>query len=467
MTQHKTGKKREQWGSKLGFILAAAGSAIGLGNIWKFPYVAGDSGGAAFIVVFLVCIFIIGLPVTVGEILIGRTAQRGPVGAFKKLGNNSRLWTSVGALGVVTGFLILSFYAVVAGWSLGYVVESLKGTFFTFEAPEAAGMYFQSLTSNPYWIIGFLFIFMAISLVFVLFGIQKGIERGSKIMMPVLFILLLALMVRGLTLKGASKGLEFFFSPDWSKINGQVILLALGQAFFTMSIGMGAMLTYGSYMSEKDNILSSSLQILILDTAISIIAGVAIFTAVFANGQDPAEGPGLIFHIIPVVFSSMPGGYFFSILFFILLTIAAITSAISLLEVITSYLVDEKQWNRKKAVVLCSVITFFLAIPSALSYTPIFNDKLIGDKNFFDIIDFVSSNIFLPLGGLLTAIFVAWFWGFDKALLEMKKGAEDIFENHFYLIKLWKIFLRYFAPVLILVVLLHSMGILSLLGLEF
>lgn len=464
MSVQNKGKKREQWGSKIGFILAAAGSAIGLGNIWKFPYVAGANGGAAFLIIFLLCIAIIGLPVLIAEILVGRTAQKGPIGAFRELSKSSPLWTAFGALCVITGFLILSYYAVVAGWSFGYVIESIRGTFFEFDAPAQAGDYFKKLTSNPVWIIGFHFLFMIVSMFFVLFGVQKGIERGSKIMMPILFVLLLALMFRGLTLDGAEVGLKFLFSPDWSKITPQTVLVALGQAFFTMSLGMGAMLTYGSYMSKKNSVPSSSLQILILDTLISIVAGIAIFTAVFANGLKEDEGAGLIFHIIPVVFTKMPGGYVFSILFFILLTIAAITSAISLLEVITSYLVDEKKWNRKKAVLVCASIAFLIGIPSALAYTPVMDDFKLFGLNFFDLVDYLSANILLPLGGLLTALFVGWYWGLNKALKNLKEGAESLFENHYWLISLWKIFLRYFAPVLIFLVFLHSIGVIELIG---
>ncbi len=452
--------KREQWGSKLGFILAAAGSAVGLGNIWKFPYVAGESGGAAFLIVFLICIFIIGLPVLIGEILLGRTTQLNPVGAFKKLAK-SKFWTAIGALGIITGFLILSFYSVVAGWSFGYIVESVKGTFFEFNQPTDAGVHFTALTNKPLWIISYLAIFLTVSMFFVYFGIKKGIERGSKILMPILFLLLLILMVRGLTLPGSSEGLKFLFNPDWSKISGQTILVALGQAFFTMSLGMGVMMTYGSYMSKNDNVVISATQVLILDTLISVIAGIAIFTAVFANGQQPNEGPGLIFHIIPVVFTTMPGGYIFSILFFVLLTIAAITSVMSLLEVVVAYFVDERGWKRKTAVLFTGSFAFILAVPSALSFNVMQNTTLWG-KTFFDIVDYLSANIFLPLGGFFISIFVAWFWGFDKAVPQLKKGAERLFERSRWIFSTWKFLLRFIAPILILFVFLHSTGLLSL-----
>jgi NSS family neurotransmitter:Na+ symporter len=261
-------------------------------------------------------------------------------------------------------------------------------------------------------------------------------------------------------LEGAGSGMEFLWNPDWSKINAQSVLIALGHAFFTLSLGMGAMLTYGSYMSKKDSIPNSSVQIVALDTVIALIAGIAIFTSVFAVGLDPAAGPGLIFHTLPAVFIKMPGGYIFSILFFILLTIAALTSAISLLEVVTSYFVDERGWKRHSAVIFLTVIVFLLGVPSALSYN-ILSGFTLFNLNFFDLVDFLASNILLPLGGLLISIFVAWIWGFDKALVNLKEGAENMIDKYPWTMSFWKVFLKYFAPILIFLVLLHSTGLLG------
>jgi len=452
-------QNREGWGSKTGFILAAAGSAIGLGNIWKFPYIAGENGGASFIIVYLICIAIIGLPVLIAEILIGRTTQRDPVGAFYKL-SKSKFWASVGGMGVVGGFLILSFYAVIAGWAVGYIVEAVQGNFHDFAEPIAASHHFNDLVGNFYWIVGYFTLFMIMTMLIVYAGIQKGIERGSKIMMPILFILLIILMIRGVTLNGAGAGFDFLWNPDWSKINAHSVLIALGHAFFTLSLGMGAMLTYGSYMSKKDNIPSAALQIVILDTLIALIAGVAIFTSVFAGGLDPAAGPGLIFHTLPTVFIKMPGGYFFAILFFILLTIAALTSSISLLQVVVSYFVDERKWNRHTAVVVLGVFVLLLGLPSALSFN-LFSDFTIFGLNFFDLVDFIASNVILPLGGLLIAIFVGWVWGFDKVIANLKEGAEQLFDGYPWVATLWRIFLKFFAPILIFLVLLQSIGVLE------
>ena len=450
---------RENWGSKAGFVLAAAGSAIGLGNIWKFPYITGENGGASFVLIYLICIAVIGLPVLIAEILIGRTTHRNPVGAFYKL-SNSKFWASIGGMGVIAGFLILSFYAIIAGWSIGYIVEAVNGNFFLWPEPAASAEHFQNLVSDTSWIIGYTAFFMILTMLIVFSGVQKGIERASKIMMPILFILLVILMIRGITLEGASKGLDFLWNPDWSKISANTILLALGHAFFTLSLGMGAMLTYGSYMSDKDSILSAALQIVILDTLIALIAGIAIFTSVFAVGLDPAAGPGLIFHTLPGVFSRMPGGYIFSILFFISLTIAALTSSISLLEVVVSFFVDELKWKRHTAAVVLSLLIFVLGIPSALSFNLLSDIKIFG-LDFFEIVDFIASNILLPLGGLLISIFVAWIWGYQRVIPNLRKGAENFFDNHKYLVSGWKIFLKYFAPVLIFLVFLYSIGLLE------
>lgn len=450
---------RENWGSKLGFILAAAGSAIGLGNIWKFPYVVGDNGGAAFIIIYLICTVLVGLPVIIGEILIGRTSQRNAIGAFKVL-SGSKLWAGVGGMGILASFLILSFYCVVAGWSLGYIYEAASGVFFDFAEPAVAGQHFESLVSNPVWILGCHFVFIIISMLIVYRGVQGGIEKGSKIMMPLLFLLLIILLFRGVTLDGAEQGLAFLFEPDWSKVTGDTILEALGQSFFTLSLGMGCMLTYGSYMTKKDSVPSAALNIIILDTLIAIVAGVVIFTAVFATGQDPTEGPGLIFHTLPIVFTKMTGGYFFSILFFILLTLAAVTSVISLLEVIVAYFVDEKKWERRKAVMIFGGIGFLMGIPSAMSFNMLADFKIFG-LNFFDLTNYIASNILLPLGGLFVAVFIAWRWGLDKAFVNLKEGAETLLEKQIWIKSLISISLKYVAPVLIFLVFLNSIGFLN------
>ncbi len=450
---------RENWGSKIGFILAASGSAIGLGNIWKFPYIAGENGGAAFIFIYLICIAIIGLPVLIAEVLLGRTTQRNPVGAFRTL-SGSPFWTAFGGMGVLAGFVILSFYSVVAGWSLGYIVEAVKGVFLDFTDAGAAGEHFNGLVGNVKWILGYHFSFFLLTMVVVYAGVKNGIERGSKILMPILLVILVILVIRGLTLPGAKAGMDFLWNPDWSKVTGSAVLIALGHAFFTLSLGMGAMMTYGSYMSKKDSIPNAAIQIVFLDTIIALLAGIAIFTAVFATGQDPAAGPGLIFQTLPVVFGKMPGGYLFGFLFFLLLTIAALTSAISLLEVVVAYFVDERGWARHNAVLGFGIVLILVGIPSALSFNLMADVKLF-DLTFFDLADFLASNILLPVGGLAIAVFVAWVWGLDKALLQLKTGAENLFDLFPGRIRILAFFLKYISPVLIFLVLLNSIGLLN------
>ncbi len=449
---------REQWGSKIGFILAAAGSAIGLGNIWRFPYLAGQNGGAAFIFVYILCVISIGIPVLIAEILIGRTAQKNPVGSFKAL-TNSKFYHGIGGMGVVAGFVILSFYAVVAGWTIGYLFEAINGSLLNYDLAEEASNHFSILTHDPIWNIGLLAAFMLLTMGIVYFGVQKGIELGSKIMMPLLFVLLIGLMIFGLTLDGASKGLDYLFNPDWSKINSDVILAALGQAFFSMSLGMGAMLTYGSYLTKKDNIPTSSIWIAFLDTSVAIIAGICIFTVVFATGQNPDVGPSLIFRTLPVVFAKMPGGIFFAIFFFFALVLAALTSTVSLLEVVTAYFVDEKGWKRKNAVIVFGSLVTLVGIPSALSFNALENFRIF-DKTFFDLTEFISSNLMLPLGGFFIAIFVGWLWGFEKVKILVKEGAENLFNRFPWIMGYWKIILRFVAPILIIIVLLYSIGVL-------
>ncbi len=448
-------KAREHWGSGLGFVLAAAGSAIGLGNIWKFPYITGENGGAAFILVYLISILIVGIPVLIAEILIGRTSQKNPVGAFALLSEKNRFWTAVGYVGVVTGFFILSYYNVVAGWSLGYVVEGLKGSIATFTSADISGQFFTQHIGNPVWILGWQALFAILTVAVVYFGVNKGIEKFSRILMPLFFLILILLVFWGISLKGSSKGLEFLFRPDFELITPNAVLIALGHAFFTLSLGMGAMMTYGSYLGKKENIVKNGVIIAFLDTLIAILAGVAIFTAVFSMGFEPDAGPGLAFQVLPAVFARMPGGTVFAVLFFALLAIAALTSAISLLEVITSYFVDEKDFDRRKVAIYAGLVTFLFGIPSALSFGS-WSDFTLGGLNFFDLLDYLSANILLPLGGMLIAIFTGWKLGGKRAIAYLREGAEQYSDTF---MAVWMIFIRYVSPVAIIIVLLSKLGI--------
>jgi len=466
---------REQWSSKASFILAAAGSAVGLGNIWKFPYIAGENGGAAFLFIYLICIVLVGLPILNIEILLGRATQKNPVGAFKTL-TDKPFWKYVGALGVFASFTILSFYSIVGGWSVAYTVEALKGTFDSFvisnfspeygmPSPEVAGHFFDFKNSNPMWVIGYHTVFFLTIVGIILSGIREGLEKASKFLMPLLFGILMILVIQGLMLPGADGGTSFLFSPDWSKINPQTFLLALGHAFFTLSLGMGAMMTYGSYLSEKDDVVNASYMVAFLDTIIAILAGVAIFTVVFSSGYDPAVGPGLVFHVLPPLLAQLTGGYIFALLFFLLLTIAAVTSAISILEVSVAYLVDELNYSRKKATLTMGILVYLAAIPCALSFNLWSDVTLLGTGlTFFDMADFLASNILLPLGGFFLAIFAGYVWGIDEVVRNLLIGNSDsvyfgnsIFKSSSFR-AVFSFLVRYLSPVLIFLVFLYVLG---------
>jgi NSS family neurotransmitter:Na+ symporter len=440
---------RGAWGSTIGFVLAAAGSAIGLGNIWRFPYITGQNGGAAFVVIYLAFVFLIGVPVMIAELTIGRHTQKNPVGAFLKIVPGTP-WHWVGMLGVLTGVGILSFYGVVAGWTLGYFFKALAGDFAHATSAEKLGELFTGFIGNPAVAIGLLAAFMGLTMLVVVRGIAQGIERWSKILMPVLFVLLIMLAVRSVTLPGARAGLEFYLQPDFSKIHAETFAQALGQALFSLSLGMGAMITYGSYLSRRDDIPKAAASVAIFDTLIAVLAGLMIFPALFAAGLDPAGGPGLVFVVLPSIFANMPGGWFFGSSFFLLLSVAALTSTISLLEVPVSYLVDEKGWSRRKAVAITGTFTFVLGIPSALSQggLGIFSKLPAVGMGFLDFMNALFGNYSLSIGAFLISVFVGYKWGVSAAITEVQ--AEG---NRFPLSTSWGSLLRFICPIAIFVVL--------------
>lgn len=442
---------RGQWSSKAGFILAAAGSAIGLGNIWRFPYVAGENGGAAFVVLYLVFVFLIGLPYMFAELALGRSVQRNPVGAINAIKPNSA-WRWVGYLGVFTGVGILSFYGVIAGWTFGYIFKMIFG--------NVGG--FGDFIADPVLVLVLFALFMLFTTLIVYGGVEGGIERWAKILMPALLVLLIGLIVYANTLPGASKGLLFYLKPDFSKITGATALAALGQAFFSLSLGMGLMITYGSYVSPKDNLVTSGVMVAIFDTMIAFFAGLVIFPALFAMGQAPDQGPTLIFAILPDLFAKMPGGLFVGALFFVLLSIAALTSTISLLEVPTAFMVDEKKMSRKRIVWYVAGFTFLLGIPSALSQgaSDFFGDiaiipaRLTG-PDFLSHMSFIFGDFSLAFGALMLSIFVGWVWGVDKAADEIQEGAPSFAKTRMF----WGFMIRWFIPLVIFVILLNLFGI--------
>lgn len=451
-----TGKtaKRAQFGSKFGVVAAAAGSAIGLGNIWKFPYITGVYGGAAFLFVYLLFILAIGLPIMLSELVIGRRSRKNAFGAFKKLAPNTP-WRFIGSFGVGAAFLILSFYGVVAGWSIKYIFLSLQNSFQGMN-PGTIGTTFNNFITNPVAPLGFQVFFMVLTGAIVIIGVQKGIERFSKILMPILLFIIIILDIRAVTLPGAKEGLEFLFKPDFSKLTFEGVLSALGHAFFSLSLGMGTLITYGSYVSKKNNLVSTAVQVTVADTMIAILAGIAIFPAVFAFGIEPGNGPGLIFVTLPNVFMQMPGGTFFSLLFFFLLTIAALTSAISILEVVVAYFDEELKLKRAQSTVLATVMITLLGIICSLSLG-IFSDIEIFGLNVFDLLDFISANILLPLGGMLIALFIGWFFGKYKVMKEVAHGGnlKGWFLNIFFIL------VKTIAPAAIFIIFLKGVKILD------
>lgn len=527
-------QKRESWGSSIGFILAIAGSAVGLGNVWKFPYITGVNGGGAFVLIYLFCILLVGMPVMLCEIAIGRRTGKNPYGAFRVLQlRRSRFadtiggfllaaalllacsgcfgfsaiaavgavmmftmgFAAVGLFSLITAMLILSYYSVVGGWIVEYTVKSFSGGL-QFNDVESAGNAFNAFIATPGRVILWHLVFFGVSALMVWGGIRDGIERWSKLLMPALFLLLLALVIRSITLPGAERGVSFFLTPDFSKLSTAGALEALGHAFYTLSLGMGITITYGSYLGRDKNIFSASLWVIALDTGVAVLAGLAIFPAVFAMGFDPAAGPSLIFKVLPATFNHFPGGigWLWAGLFFLMLDIAALTSAAALLESGVTFLMDQFRLNRKAAILICYFVIGGLGCLACVSvgdwsripelrrllcaiFLP---EKIALCGSWFDLLDQVTSNWMLPLAGMLTAIFVGWIWGARKAGRELRHGAwskvdENLItflsgfrgepryrtsRNHgLTVMTLWGLLVRFLAPVVILFVFLQAIGV--------
>ena len=449
-------QERAKFGSKMGVILATAGSAIGLGNVWRFPYMAGENGGAAFIVFYILCVVILGLPCMVSEFIIGRHAQANTARAYNKI-SSSKIWTAVGCLSVLTGFLITSYYAVVSGWCLQYIYASLMGHLDG--DPEYFKQYFANFSSNPIKPIVWTVVILGITHLVIQHGVRDGIEKASKMLMPMLFILLLVLVVSSCMLPNAIAGIEFLFKPDFSKVTPDVLLSALGQAFYSMSIGMGCLCTYASYFSRHTNLLKSAVQIGVIDTFVAILAGLMIFPAAFSVGVSPDSGPSLIFITLPNVFqqafAGMPVvGYVISLAFYALLSLAALTSLISLHEVSTAFFHEELRIGRKKAALIvtlsCSVLGAFCSL-SLGGYEVM---SFLG-KTLFDIFDFVTGQVFLPVCGFLTCLMVGWYLPHKLVRDEFTNWGTlrgSLFHVYIFAIK-------YLCPACILIIFLHQFGL--------
>ncbi|HHX59718.1 MAG TPA: sodium-dependent transporter [Epulopiscium sp.] len=438
----------------MGVLAAAVGSAVGLGNIWKFTYIAGKYGGAAFILVYLICVAVIGIPVMLVEFSLGRRAGTNAAGVFK-IKKTKFPWQFGGYLAVATSFIILSFYAIIAGWLFSYIGRSLTGHLF---APGhlAYGEYFETVSSSTAEpLIGTVIVLMITATV-CLSGVKDGIEKYTKILMPILFALLAILMVRSLSLPGSWAGMEFLFKPDFSKITSKAILEALGHAFYSLSLGMGIILTYGSYIDKTQNLGKLTVQIAIADTVIALMSGIVIFPAVFAFNMAPNAGPGLIFITLPAVFEQMQLGHIVSVLFFLLIAIAAITSTISLMEVSIAFVMETFKVDRKKATLGVTLGLFVLAIPSVLSFS-VWKHIQIGGRGFFDLFDFIASNIFLPVGGIVVSIYAGWVIGMKNIKEEVTNYNTVPFRGE----KFYTFIIKYIAPIAIFVIFLFSTGVLT------
>jgi NSS family neurotransmitter:Na+ symporter len=446
---------RDAFASKLGAFAATLGSAIGLGNIWKFPYLAGSNGGAAFVLVYLLAVAFVGIPILVAELTIGRKMRQNAVHAYGSVIPGQKAWAGVGLAGVAAAFLIMAFYTDVAGWVFAYVFKSF-GAFLSGATLDAST--FGALAGGSWepllWQAGVL----ALTTGIVAAGVSKGIEQVTKTLMPALFILLIVCDIRALTLPGAGAGMAYLFKPDLSKLTASILLYALGLAFFKLSLGMGTMTTYGSYLPDATRIVPSAARVALADTAVSLLAGLAIFPAVFAFGGQPAGGPGLLFNTIPLIFSQMPLGGLFTMLFFVLTAIATIGAMVSILEVPVAWIIERRQLGRRGAALLTGGLMFALGVLATLSQNPLLAEVKLSGKTFFDLFDFLSSNVLLPVGGLAIALVGGWFMSRKAFTDEMNKG---------YLSEPWHGrvllgILKFVTPVLILLILLSSLGVLKL-----
>lgn len=431
-------EKRENWGSQWGFILATVGSAVGLGNVWRFPTVVAENGGGTFVLIYLAVIFVIGIPMMIAELTMGRAGRRNVIGVFRRLVPRTGWWLA-GLFPLAASFVILSFYSVVAGWTLIYIVGSLAGVTAGLDAGGLTA-FFESLTADPVYPLVAQGFFLLLTASIVIVGIKKGIERWSMILMPGILLLLLILLLRAVFFEGYWSGVVWFLSPQPGAFTFGTALEAVGQVFFSFSLGMGAILTYGSYLPRDSNIPRNSLYISMADLGVALLTGLIVIPSLFVFGFDPETGPGLIFSALPAVFNTLPLSMLWSTIFFLLLSFAALTSAVSLLEVVTAYLREENGWSRFSATLLAVAGIFVLSVPAALS-RGVLGQVRIGGLDIFDFLDFTASNMLLPLGGLLLVLFAGWIWGTGRAAAEINKAG-----HRFEMVRVWSILVRFVAP---------------------
>lgn len=442
--------KRDNFSGTFGVLVALAGSAIGLGNLWRFPYLVGTNGGAAFILIYLLFVFVLCLPILISEFLVGRRSQSNAVRAFTTLAPKSK-WGIVGVLGVLGAIAILSFYSVVGGWTLNYAVKAISMDLL--HTSEQVTDTFNSMVTSPFEPVIYMFLFLLLTAGVIIGGIKNGIERFSKIMMPILFVMIVMIAVRSVTLPGAGAGIEFLFKPDFSKVTFETLLVALGQAFFSLSIGCGAVLTYASYVKKSENIVKTSALTALSDAIFAMIAGLAVMPAVFAFGVSPTEGPGLVFIILPEIFEQLPAGGFIAILFFFILLIAAVTSSISLMEVIVTYIIEEFRLSRKIAILVTLFIATILGTLCSLSQGVLSQIRIFG-LNIFDFFDSLSANVLMTLGGLLLVLFVGWKLKKEDFMDEISNSGTL---NHKILYGAIYFLIRYIAPIVILTIMIFGL----------
>lgn len=451
-----TGKRKSihgQWSSRWAFILAATGSAVGLGNIWRFPYITGENGGGAFVLIYILCVLFVGIPIMMAEIMLGRRGRQSPINTMQSLAEDeghNPAWRYLGWMGVVAGFFILSFYSVVAGWTLDFIFRAASGSF-NVATDDEIGEIFAQLLGNPERLLVLHTLFMSLTVVVVSMGVKSGLERAVKFLMPALFILLLVMVGYAMSTDGFNDGINYLFKPDFSELTAEGLLAALGQAFFSLSLGMGAIMVYGSYLPQNASIARTAIIIAFADTLVAVLAGVAVFPLVFAYGLEPGSGPGLIFVTLPIAFGQMSYGQFFGTCFFILLMFAAWTSSISLLEPAVAWMVENRGISRPRASAIAGLVAWFLGIGSVLSFNK-WQDFKIWGMTYFDLMDYMTSNVMLPLGGLLIAIFSVWLMSKNASIEELAMGEGLAYKS-------WRITVRYIAPVGVIVIFLHKVGI--------
>lgn len=441
-----------QWSSRFAFILAATGSAVGLGNIWKFPYITGEHGGGAFVLVYLACVSAIGVPIMMAEIMLGRRGRQSPINTMATLAEEAQVstrWHYIGWMGVAAGFLILSYYSVIAGWALSYVLKALTGSFSGGDADSISAL-FSDMVASPWELVFWHTVFMLATMMIVNRGVSGGLEKAVRFLMPALFVLLILLVAYAMSTGYYEQGLDFLFRPDFSKIDANAVLTAMGHAFFTLSLGMGAIMVYGSYLPSHVSIARTTFYVAGADTVVALLAGIAIFPLVFANSLEPASGPGLIFQTLPIAFGKMTGGWLFGILFFVLLVFAALSSSISLIEPAVAWLVENKGMDRLKACLWSGLATWLLGVAVALSFN-LWSGIRFLDKSIFDLLDYLTANLMLPIGGFCIALFAGWVMHEQhvREELELADGAFTLFS---FLIK-------YVAPAAVFIVFLHVLGV--------